>query len=151
MNVTHGHSDVERHNEPLRCQNWDRLLSFCAILAEAHSIIRERCMCIFIEIVASTSTTTADTIDYVVTDSRSFTLSVFRQSPLRSYIFIYTLHTGTAPVCFSSKKKEDRRDRRVNDCDLRYNLFFPISIPQKTALLSHILPDRFIQRLKLNC
>jgi hypothetical protein len=32
-------------------------------------------MCIFIEIVASTSTTTADTIDYVVTDSRSFTLA----------------------------------------------------------------------------
>src|SRR5665811_2585367 len=57
-------------NESLRCQNWDRLLSFCAILAEAHSITRERCMCIFIEIVASTSTTTADTIDYVVTGKR---------------------------------------------------------------------------------
>src|ERR1035437_3068034 len=60
-------------------------------------------------------------------------ISVFRPTPTSSYIFIYTLHTNSPPVCFSWKEKGGHPDRRANDYDLRQNLFFTISIPQKNG------------------
>jgi hypothetical protein len=44
---------MERHNESLRCWNWDLLPALCVILAVATSIIRERFLVApFVEVVA---------------------------------------------------------------------------------------------------